>query len=155
MVNDGFVAFLYIAKKQILCINRLTIITIIVYLFDQVIMEYKYINPEYLESVAGGDPGIIRDLVEMFREQSSETYTQMLELLNLGDYNNLGMLAHKVKSSVAIMGMNDLAVMLKNFELQAREGREIEMYKSYIERFRADTFGALAELDNLVNNRHK
>lgn len=118
-------------------------------------MEYKYINPEYLESVAGGDPGIISDLVEMFREQSSETYTQMLDLLSLGDYNNLGMLAHKVKSSVAIMGMNDLAVMLKNFELQAREGREKEMYKSYIERFRADTLGALAELDNLVKNSNK
>lgn len=118
-------------------------------------MEYKFINPEYLESVAGGDPGIISDLVDMFREQSSETYQQMNELLASGDYHNLGMLAHKVKSSVSIMGMNDLAAMLKNFELQAKEGRETEMYKSYIERFRTETAAAMTELDHLVKNSLK
>lgn len=118
-------------------------------------MEYKYINPEYLESIAGGDPGIISELVGMFREQTAETCSLMTSLLAAEDYHNLGMLAHKVKSSVSIMGMNDLAVMLKNFEIQAKEGREKEMYKSYIERFRNETSLALIELDNLVKESNK
>lgn len=118
-------------------------------------MEYKYINPDYLESVAGGDPGIISELVDMFKEQVSETCSLMTELLASQDYHNLGMLAHKVKSSVSIMGMSDLAVMLKNFELQAREGREKEKYITYIERFRAETTAALDELDNLVKDSNR
>lgn len=116
-------------------------------------MEYKYINPEYLQTVAGSDLEIIREIVGMFREQSSEAYGQMLSYLETGDYHSLGMLAHKVKSSVTIMGMNDLASMLKTFEQQAREGKESGSYRSYIERFREETGIALAELDDFIKNR--
>lgn len=115
-------------------------------------MEYKYINPEYLENVAGGDIAMIKEIVGMFREQSDEAYGQMLTLLASGDYNSLGLLAHKVKSSVAIMGMNDLASMLKKFELDAREGKDTGSYKSYIERYRDETSLALQELDLMVEN---
>ena len=66
--------------------------------------------------------------------------------------NLLGLLAHKAKSSVAIMGMNDLAVMLKTFELQAKEEKESELYESYITRFKTETEAAITELDDLVNN---
>ena len=48
----------------------------------------------------------------------------------------LGLLAHKAKSSVSIMGMNDLAIMLKTFELQAKEDKESGLYESYILRLK-------------------
>lgn len=118
-------------------------------------MKYKYINPEYLESVSGGDPEVIREIVGMFGEQISEIYDQMKSHLAARDYVNLGMLAHKVKSSVSIMGMNDLAVMLKTFELQAREGKETDKYSQYIERFKNETAEALTELRDLVETRYK
>lgn len=114
-------------------------------------MDYKYINIEYLESVSGGDNSIVTELVNLFREQTKEFYEDMKSLLAAKDYYNLGLLAHKAKSSVAIMGMNDLASILKTFELQAKEGVETDKYESYIERFRDDTDQALKELDNLVN----
>jgi HPt (histidine-containing phosphotransfer) domain-containing protein len=68
------------------------------------------------------------------------------------NYLSLGMLAHKAKSSVAIMGMSDLATILKTLELQAKEGKEIEKYQSYIDRFKNDTTEAVKELDDLVIN---
>jgi len=114
-------------------------------------MDYKYINVEYLESVSGGDNNIITELVSLFREQTKEFHEDMKSLLATKDYHNLGLLAHKAKSSVAIMGMNDLALLLKTFELQAKEGIETDKYESYIERFRNDTDEALKELDNLIN----
>lgn len=115
-------------------------------------MEYRFINPEYLNQVSGGDIGIITEIVGMFRDQSLEAYSQMLGLLESNDYHNLGMLAHKVKSSVAIMGMNDLATMLKTFELQAKDSREPGMYRSYIERFVTETKAAIEELEDFVKN---
>jgi hypothetical protein len=53
------------------------------------------------------------------------------------------------------MGMSDLALMLKTFELQAKEGKEAEKYESYVSKFRNDTSEALNELDDLISNIQK
>jgi HPt (histidine-containing phosphotransfer) domain-containing protein len=118
-------------------------------------MEYKYINTEYIESVSGGDQSVILEIVVMFREQAEEIYNEMKTLLAEKNYYNLGLLAHKAKSSVSIMGIADLALMLKTFELQAKEGIEADKYDSYIMKFRNDTLEAFKELDDLVNNKLK
>jgi HPt (histidine-containing phosphotransfer) domain-containing protein len=117
------------------------------------IMDYKFINTEYLESVAGGDPEIARELVSMFKEQTIEIFNDMKSLFSAKNYILLGQLAHKAKSSVAIMGMNDLAIMLKTFELQAKEGKESQLYESYISRFKTDTDTAVIELEDYLMNR--
>jgi len=114
-------------------------------------MDYKIIKTDYLEMVAGGDSDLVRELVSMFREQVSEIYADMKRLLAEKEYQQLGLLAHKAKSSVAIMGMEELAEVLKNFELQAREGKDPEDYELYIARFGEDTRSALVELDVMVS----
>jgi HPt (histidine-containing phosphotransfer) domain-containing protein len=118
-------------------------------------MDYRFINTEYLDSVSGGDNEIIIEIVDIFREQASEIHSEMLALLADKNYHALGMLAHKAKSSVAIMGMNDLTIMLKTFELQAKEGKGTEEYSDYISKFRNDTHEALTELDDLIRTRKK
>jgi HPt (histidine-containing phosphotransfer) domain-containing protein len=115
-------------------------------------MDYKFIKTEYLESVSGGDNETILELVTMFRDQVAEMSLEMRALLLKKDYNALGMLAHKAKSSVAIMGMNDLADTLKTFELQAKESRETDKYETYISRYEQDTKDAVKELENFVSN---
>ena len=118
-------------------------------------MDYKFINMEYLDSVSGGDPGIINEIVVIFKEQSVEIYNEMKSLLAAKNYTSLGLLAHKAKSSVAIMGMNELAEMLKTFELQAKEGKEPQLYEHYVERFKSETEEAIRELDDLISKRLK
>jgi HPt (histidine-containing phosphotransfer) domain-containing protein len=116
-------------------------------------MDYKFINMEYLDSVSGGDPGIINEIVVIFKDQVVEMYNEMKSLLEAKNFTSLGLLAHKAKSSVAIMGMKDLADMLKTFELQAKEGKEPQLYESYLERFKSETSQAILEVDDLMNNR--
>ena len=118
-------------------------------------MDYKYINTEYLDSVSAGDNAIISEIVNMFREQVVEIQNEMKNLLANKDYYSLGLLAHKAKSSVLIMGMNDLGALLKIFELQAKEGKETDKYESYIVKFVNDTSEAVKELDDLISNRIK
>lgn len=115
-------------------------------------MDYKFINTEYIDSVSAGDTEIIRELVVLFKEQAVEIYNEMKSSLASKNYNSLALLAHKAKSSVAIMGMDDLSVMLKTFELLAKEKRESDLFDEYITRFKTETEGAIKELDNLVNN---
>jgi HPt (histidine-containing phosphotransfer) domain-containing protein len=116
-------------------------------------MVYKYINPEYLDSIANGDNELIREIVDMFRDQSAEIYIEMKALLDRKEYLALGLLAHKAKSSVAIMGMADLATLLKTFELNARESIGINDYESYIARYSNDTEEAIKELYQLLDKR--
>jgi len=110
---------------------------------------------EYLDSVSGGDPSIIKEIVSIFKEQSVEMYNEMKALIESKNYTALGLLAHKAKSSVAIMGLKDLADMLKTFELQTREGKEPQLYEVYLERFKSETKEAIKELDELILNRLK
>jgi len=116
-------------------------------------MEYKFINTDYLNSVSGDDAEVINEIVQIFKDQCIEIYNEMLSLNSSKDYLALGLLAHKVKSSVSIMGMNDLAVMLKTFELDAKNSVYPEKYGSYISRFKTETDLAIVELDDLVNTR--
>jgi len=116
-------------------------------------MDYKFINTEYLDSVSGGDSKIIHEIVIMFKDQAAEIHHEMQSHLSAKNYLSLGLLAHKAKSSVSIMGMNDLAMMLKTFELQAREGAESVLYEAYITRFKTETDEAVKELEDLVNKR--
>ena len=109
-------------------------------------MAYQFIKTEYLETISGGDKEIIRELSSMFREQIVEIAGEMKVCLAKRDYHSLGMLAHKAKSSVAIVGMSDLAIMLKTFESEGKEGKNIENYENYITRFEKETNQAAGEL---------
>jgi HPt (histidine-containing phosphotransfer) domain-containing protein len=115
-------------------------------------MSYKFINTEYLDSVAGGDPEITREIVDIFTEQVVEMHKEMEIYLYSKNYTLLGLLAHKAKSSVGIMGMTDLATMLKTLELDAKEGKETDLYESYVLRFKTETEAAVIELDDFIKN---
>ncbi len=113
-------------------------------------MKYKFINQEYLDSVAEGDASVVKEIVDIFRDQADEIYEEMTRLKESKNYEALGLLAHKAKSSVAIMGSNDLALRLKEFELKARNSIEIDHYQSYIVQFRNEIDEALIELEDLI-----
>jgi len=115
-------------------------------------MNFKFINTEYLDTVSGGDKEILTEFAAIFRSQVFEIASEMRTLHEKDDFHSLGMLAHKAKSSVAIMGMKDLADMLKTFELEGKDGKNKESYKSYIERYEREAMLAVVELENYINN---
>jgi two-component system sensor histidine kinase/response regulator len=115
-------------------------------------MDYKFINTEYIESVTGGDKEIVIELVDIFRNQVTEIANEMKVLYAKGDYRTLGLLAHKAKSSVAIMGMKDLAGLLKTFEMEGKEGKNKENYESYIQSYETEAGLAGLELEHYINN---
>ncbi len=114
------------------------------------IVDFKFINTEYIETVSGGDKEIVKDLVSIFRDQADEFTAEMKLLLEKKDYFNLGLLAHKAKSSVAIVGMTDLAGLLKTFELEAKAGSNTGNYDGYISRFETETRKAVQELESYI-----
>lgn len=115
-------------------------------------MKFKLINVSYLESISSGDIEIIREIVDIFKSQTPEFVSEMKSSFNNKDYHSLGMLAHKAKSSIAIMGMEDLALMLKKLELNAKSSTGVEEYPAFLSRFEKETDEAIIELESYLNS---
>lgn len=117
-------------------------------------MEYRIFKPEYLLSITGGDMETMSEIAGIFGSQVPEFLTGMRSLLSQEKYYELGLLAHKAKGSVTVLGMDETAKMLKEFELLAKAGEQKEKYSGFISRFEADTSMVMAEVeDYLSKNR--
>jgi len=99
--------------------------------------------------MSGGDDKFIREMVDLFREQIGEYKQYMPELLRNKDYDKLSKMAHKAKSSVAVMGMSQVADQLKDLEILAHKGEEVERYETFVNEFLEQCELALIELENL------
>ena len=100
--------------------------------------------------MSGGDEKFITEMIGLFREQVAEYKEAMPKLLEEKSYDALSKMAHKAKSSVAVMGMTEAAELLKELEILAHEEKEPERYEEMIYSFIAQSELALAELDQQI-----
>ena len=107
----------------------------------------------YLLSMSGGDDTLIFEMIEIFNSQVKEMGEEMQKLELEGNFDALSKLAHKAKSSVAIMGMSSMADSLKELEILARDMIRTDSYKTYIDRFLLETQEATIELNEYVRKR--
>ncbi|TFH39144.1 MAG: Hpt domain-containing protein [Bacteroidia bacterium] len=108
------------------------------------------VNVSYIEEVCGKDKEIIAEMVKIFCDQVPEIIQELKENYSSGNYYELGLVAHKAKSSVAIMGMTDLSGKLKELELKAKAGEEKHLYKGYIDDYLLQTAEAISELNEYL-----
>jgi len=114
-------------------------------------MEYTIFNPDYLVSVTGGDTATMEEIAGIFASQIPEFIIEMKDLLSKQKYYELGLLAHKAKGSVTVMGMEEAAKMLKEFELAAKAGEQKEKYGEFITRFEADAAIVIDEMNDYIS----
>lgn len=110
------------------------------------------IDLTYLKNMSAGNKDLVLEMIGIFKDQVEEFGSEMDRLLASEEYENLGRLAHKAKSSISIMGLNDLAVELKSFENLAKSGEKTDTYPDFIERFKQETADAVAELEEVADN---
>ena len=102
----------------------------------------------YLKTMSGGDSKFIREMINLFREQIEEYKIIMPELLNNEDYDGLSKIAHKAKSSVAVMGMTQVSELLKELEILTHDKKEVERYEPLITHFLEQSELAITELES-------
>lgn len=81
----------------------------------------RVIDLSYLHSVSDGNEELERSLSEIFLKQIPEFSEGMNEALTSGDLVKLAGIAHKAKSSVQAMGMEQLASSLKILEMLCKQ----------------------------------
>ncbi len=105
-----------------------------------------YIDLNYLKSISGGDPEIMKEMKDIFIAQVPEFIENLKNFLKEGKYIELGKEAHKAKSSVMIMGMEELARDLKTLQQATIAGTNVESYPDFVRKFEEQCLGAVKEL---------
>jgi len=104
----------------------------------------------YLKTITEGDTESMNELLAMFIEQVPEFITNLNEFLKNEQYIELGKEAHKAKSSVMIMGMEDLGHALKALQLATISGTKVETYAPTVHRFESECLAAVAEMNVIL-----
>lgn len=112
---------------------------------------FKYINVDNIKEYSDGSTDLIKELVELFIQQVPVFYSQMVNYHNLGEYELLGKLAHKIKNSVAMMGIAELTSSMGSLELLAQNKSEVESYADLIKCFNDISTQAIDELKFFVS----
>jgi len=108
-------------------------------------------NLDYIKSMSGDSPELILELIDIFNEQVIEFAKTMQDNLNNKDYDALERIAHKAKSTVAIMGMTDLASSLKDLEIKAKNLEDIDTFQKLVDYFKEEIQEASNELNQYKN----
>ncbi len=109
-------------------------------------------NLTYLKEMSGGNKDLVREMITIFINQVEEFTHDMENHLEKKEYEQLGKLAHKAKSSISIMGLDKLAKELKNLENLAKESKEPEKYPVILSFFKDETQIAIKELNDVLKN---
>jgi len=107
----------------------------------------SYTNLDYLRNITGGDKNSMRENILLFIEQVPEFIGNMKKHLEEKNYAELGREAHKAKSSVMILGMEELGYDLKSLQLSTISGTRVETYAQHLERFENECLLAVTELE--------
>lgn len=109
----------------------------------------KIVNLAYLNEMTEGESDLLKEMIDIFFTQVDEFIELMHKHYNEQDYESLGKLAHKAKSSISIMGMADLAEDLKNLEILTKNNEQIDQYPNYITKFENQCKLAVDELKEI------
>ncbi len=84
--------------------------------------QFKIINLTYLESISDGDNDIVNELIGIFIDQMPDFYEGFAESFEKKEWLKIAAFAHKAKSSVLSMGIDDLGNKdLKDLELICKQ----------------------------------
>ena len=94
----------------------------------------KIIDLSYLKEMSGNNKDIMVEMVEVFIEQNPEFTEGIFSHFENRQWTELGAVAHKAKSSVRIMGMDELGDCLEKIEHYSKGNQKIELQQKIEDR---------------------
>lgn len=111
-------------------------------------MDNKHTNLEYLRSVCNGDHQMIGQIVQMFKEGTSQLLIMIGQNLLEDKLDDLKRNAHKAKSSFRMLGASSTADKLEQIETGV-EVMSKDDIQSLLNKINEETYCILLELENL------
>jgi HPt (histidine-containing phosphotransfer) domain-containing protein len=97
----------------------------------------KLYDLSMVESVSGGDEGFIKKMVALFIETVPQNLQDLISATTIGNWEQVGKTAHKLKSTVDSMGIKSIRQEIRTVEANARQKQSLEEIPSLVERIDA------------------
>ena len=102
---------------------------------------------EQLRMLSGDDDEFMIEILEMIIDQSPTVMQKMDELFNQGEFKTLGATAHQYKSTVTILGNENINTLLKDIENTAVQQEDAATLLPMMETFRLNCNDILAQVE--------
>lgn len=111
-----------------------------------------HVNLDFLKEISDGSIDLMRDLINLFITQVPTFSEQMEIYLKNENYCTLAKLAHKIKNSVAMMGIDELVSDMKKLENICTSKPDKDTVKAFVERFKKISGEASVELQHILES---
>ena len=88
---------------------------------------YCVLNLERLQDSAGGDPELVRELIDLYVESTDSQLPALEEAVSSGDGEASRSVAHGIKGASAAMGAEEAAEAFRQLEVLGRGGDAVEL----------------------------
>lgn len=109
-------------------------------------MAYQYIDLSYLNLMADGDREMKKTMLGMLLEEPAEEMILMQEHAAQQDWQALHQVSHKMKSTLAFVGNEEMTELNKKIETNARNTTETEALEGWTKRLAELFTAARAEI---------
>lgn len=93
---------------------------------------YKFINLDYMDMMSDGDGSMKKIMLEMLLEELPQEVKKMTVLLEQKNWEELGSVSHKMKSTLAFVGNEEMTAANKNVEQMAKSSPSPEAIRHLI-----------------------
>ena len=87
---------------------------------------YSYINLDYMNMMSDGDDGMKKVMLEMLLEELPMELEKMNRLASEANWQELGAVSHKMKSTLSFVGNDDMTNSNKGIEMICKTGEGLE-----------------------------
>nr|MBA3901864.1 Hpt domain-containing protein [Bacteroidota bacterium] len=116
--------------------------------------EFLLYNLDELKKITRGDEVFFKKIIELFIENTPPSAEKMIKAMKEEKWEQVGMIAHKMRPSFAHMGMKGMAEELREIEDNASEKKNLERTKELVEDFFHKSETVIEQLEELVNHHH-
>ena len=114
--------------------------------FMSTTISFQHINLEYLETMTGGDADMMNQMIHMLIDEIPVEIVKMQECSAAKDWEEIFQLSHKLKTTLAFIGNDDISSLNKTIEHCSRNRIDIKEIPPMIEQLSELSEPIVAEL---------
>lgn len=108
----------------------------------------------YLNQIFQGNQEMIHNIIQLFLEQVPNYINEMEVCVQKKDFFALHPLAHKAKSSIAMLGLNAMETRVLQIEKDSKEHQNNEGLAVLVNQVKADCLEVYSQLQSLLNSQN-
>ena len=116
-------------------------------------MSDRFFRVDLLNQRTGYDPEVMREMFDVFKQAYSEYFELFDKYLNAEDWTRLSEIAHRAKSAVAIMGMEQIRTEFNLLEDLSSKAEKTDAYAKWIDDLRKRVETGASQIEEYLNSK--